>query len=129
MKALQFFWKQTMLLRRSLDAFAANNRITSFVICNDGFTIERLIHGMEADYNNIVNWNYKDIVTVFGATDQQARKLEARTKDELNTLLGNEEFNSCPVLQFVEVYMPKESAPKGLVKTAEASAKRNAQSE
>lgn len=115
---------QVSLLNFSRGRFLTRYR---FVICNDGFTIERLIHGMDAEYNDIVNWNNKDIVSVFGASDKEALKFQIRTKDELDGLLKNEEFNSCPALQFVEVYMPREDAPKGLVMTAEASAKRNAQ--
>ncbi|KAJ2904985.1 pyruvate decarboxylase [Zalerion maritima] len=97
-----------------------------FVICNDGFTIERLIHGMDAEYNDIIKWKFTDLVSVFGASEKEARKFQIKTRDELNQLLTNEEFNACPALQFVEVYMPRDDAPKGLVMTAEASARSNA---
>ena len=30
-----------------------------FVINNDGYTVERLIHGMEETYNDIRMWDYK----------------------------------------------------------------------
>ena len=84
---------------------------------------------MNAEYNDIVKWHFKDLVSVFGASDKQARKYQIKTRDELNSLLTNDEFNSCPTLQFVEVFMPREDAPKGLVMTAEASARRNAKVE
>ena len=29
-------------------------RLGSFCICNEGFTIERCIHGMDAEYNDII---------------------------------------------------------------------------
>jgi len=32
-----------------------------FVICNEGYTIERYIHGMNDSYNDIQPWNYKDL--------------------------------------------------------------------
>lgn len=100
----------------------------SFVICNDGFTIERFIHGMEAEYNDINNWKYKELVDVFGGEDR-AKKFTIKTKDELNELFADEEFQAAKCLQFVELYMPKEDAPRALVMTAEASAKNNAKLE
>jgi pyruvate decarboxylase len=81
---------------------------------------------MDAGYNDIQFWQYRDVVTVFGATEKTARKFQVRTKDELDKLLIDAEFNAAKTLQFVEVYMPKEDAPRALVTTAEASAKLNA---
>ncbi|KAF4463259.1 pyruvate decarboxylase [Fusarium albosuccineum] len=98
---------------------------TIFVICNDGFTIERFIHGMNAGYNDINNWKYKDLISVFGGEDT-CKTFSINTKDELNALLTDEEFKAANCLQFVELYMPREDAPRALVMTAEASAKNNA---
>jgi pyruvate decarboxylase len=97
-----------------------------FVICNDGYTIERFIHGMDAVYNDIQNWNYKDLCKVFGAKEGTYRTYQIKTKDELNSLFADKTFNEADVLQFVELYMPKKDAPKGLVLTAEAAERRNA---
>ena len=81
---------------------------------------------MDAEYNDIVQWQYKELVTVFGGTDKTARKFQARTKDELEKLLADAEFNNAKYLQFVEVYMPKKDAPRALAKVCEAAAKNNA---
>lgn len=99
-----------------------------FVICNEGFTIERHIHGMDATYNDINPWNYKGLVDVFGGGDK-AKKFVVKTKDEVNSLFTNADFNAAKVLQFVELHMPKKDAPRALVKTAAASAKVNARKE
>ncbi|EOO02525.1 putative pyruvate decarboxylase protein [Phaeoacremonium minimum UCRPA7] len=106
-----------------------NLRVTIFCICNDGYTIERFIHGMEAEYNDIAQWQFKELVTVFGGSDKHTKKFVVRTKDQLNDLLTNEAFNSAQGLQFVELYMPKEDAPRALVMTAKASAETNARLE
>ena len=37
-----------------------------FVINNDGYTVERLIHGMYEPYNEIHMWDYKALPSVFG---------------------------------------------------------------
>lgn len=99
-----------------------------FVICNDGFTIERYIHGMEASYNDINNWDYKSLVDTFGGS-KTCKKFVVKTKDEANSLFSDVSFNAAETLQFVELYMPKEDAPRALVKTAAASAKVNARME
>lgn len=84
---------------------------------------------MEAEYNDIVQWQYKEVVTVFGGSDKTAKKFVVKTRDELENLLTDAEFNNPTALQFVELYVPKEDAPRALIMTAEASAKNNAKVE
>lgn len=79
---------------------------------------------MEAEYNDINPWDYKALVDVFGGA-KTAKKYVAKTKDELEKLLTDKDFNAAKSLQFVELYMPKEDAPRALVMTAQASAKVN----
>lgn len=100
-----------------------------FIVCNEGFTVERAIHGKEAGYNDIVAWRWVDIPTVFGASDTQVRKCQVKTKDGLEKLLKDKDFNASKGLQVVELYMQKHDAPRALVLTAEASAKLNAKEE
>jgi pyruvate decarboxylase len=95
-----------------------------FVICNEGYTIERYIHGMEAEYNDIQQWKFKDLVDVFGGA-KTSRKFMVQTRDQVEALFAEEEFNRASKLLFIELYMPKEDAPRALVMTAEASAKVN----
>jgi len=97
-----------------------------FVICNDGYTIERFIHGMDAVYNDIQEWRYKDLPAVFGAKEGTTKTFQIKTKDQLHGLFQDKQFNAAEVLQFVELYIPKKDAPRALVLTAEASAKTNA---
>jgi pyruvate decarboxylase len=80
---------------------------------------------MEASYNDIVQWEFKELVSVFGGTEQNTRKLQVKTRSELAKLFKEDEFNSASRLQFVELYMPKKDAPAVLIKTAQASAKVN----
>lgn len=101
-------------------------RVTVFVLCNDGYTIERFIHGMEAEYNDVVQWRYKDIPAVLGGTEKTTRSYQVRTKDELDSLLKDDSFNTAEGLQFVEMYMEKKDAPRALVLTTQASARTNA---
>ncbi|KAI4864528.1 pyruvate decarboxylase [Hypoxylon rubiginosum] len=100
-----------------------------FVICNDGYTIERYIHGMDAGYNDVMPWRYRDLPAAFGGTEETAKSYAVHTRGELEALLADAEFNDRKGLRFVELYMPKEDAPKSLILTAEAGAKRNAMTE
>ncbi|KAK3989661.1 thiamine diphosphate-binding protein [Cladorrhinum sp. PSN332] len=104
-------------------------RVTIFLIYNEGFTIERFIHGMDAEYNDVVRWKYTEIPEVFGGSKETVRKFVVKTRDELEKLLTDKEFNDSDKLQFVELWMPKEDAPRVLKLTAEESAKTNAQLE
>ncbi|KAI1908336.1 hypothetical protein LOZ53_004905 [Ophidiomyces ophidiicola] len=104
------------------------NRLTPviFVICNEGYTIERYIHGWDSTYNDIQEWKYKDLVPAFGAKPDQYKTYQIRTKQQLLDLFDDKEFGAAQRLQLVELYMPKEDAPTVLRLTAESSAKRNA---
>lgn len=97
-----------------------------FCICNQGYTIERYIHGMDAVYNDVQEWKYQDLVPTFGAKPDEYKTYQVKTREELETLFHDDSFASAPYLQFVELYMPKEDAPAALKITAEASATTNA---
>jgi pyruvate decarboxylase len=84
---------------------------------------------MEAEYNDIQKWKYTEVPEVFGATEQQVRKFVIKTKEELEKLLEDKQFNEAEGMQFVELWMDKEDAPRALKLTAEISAKNNAKLE
>ncbi|KAF2096870.1 pyruvate decarboxylase [Rhizodiscina lignyota] len=102
-----------------------------FVLCNDGYTIERYIHGMESSYNDIQPWRYKDLPAAFGAKEGQAKTYVVKTRKEVEDLFADKEFSDpeSKVLRFVELYIPKEDAPTTLKLVAEASARNNAKLE
>ena len=55
-----------------------------FLINNDGYTIERSIHGVEAEYNDITTYDWSKIPAAFGGTDQNTVTLRATTVREFN---------------------------------------------
>ena len=71
----------------------------SFLICNEGYTIERYIHGMDAEYNDVQEWMYKDLINVFGADPNKSKTYQVRTKQELHDLFNDEEFSAAPFIQ------------------------------
>ncbi|KAI7778364.1 pyruvate decarboxylase protein [Diaporthe eres] len=100
-------------------------RVTLFCICNEGYTIERFIHGAEAEYNDIAPWRFKNTPAAFGASGEQVSTHTVRTKQELDALLSDRDFNEARNLQFVELHVPKMDAPRPLVMVANAAAKNN----
>lgn len=70
-----------------------------FVICNEGYTIERFIHGMKAAYNDVGDWKYKDLVSALGATEGSYRTYQIKTRQEAEQLLADKQFAAADVLQ------------------------------
>jgi pyruvate decarboxylase len=98
-----------------------------FVICNQGYTIERLIHGMKDTYNDVREWKYKDLPAVFGAKDGTVLTYRVESKEELEKLFKDDEFSSGETkkMRFVELVMPWDDAPAALKSVAAAAAKAN----
>ncbi|KAG8879872.1 Pyruvate decarboxylase 1 [Tulasnella sp. 332] len=100
-----------------------------FILNNEGYTIERLIHGEDAVYNDIASWKHTQLLETFGAKEGEYKNFVAKTRSELDTLFdNNQEFSSAPYIQVVELFIPKMDAPKRLQVTAQQTAQRNAHS-
>lgn len=97
--------------------------MNSFCICNEGFTIERILHDMEASYNDIASWKHNGLIKAFGGNEHLARCFQIRNMADLDELLLDEEFRNRQGLQFVELYMDKIDAPQSLLSTAQALGK------
>ncbi|PGG99227.1 hypothetical protein AJ79_08657 [Helicocarpus griseus UAMH5409] len=98
---------------------------TIFIICNNGFVIERYVHGMNEPYNDIQPWKYNDIAAVFGAQPDTCRTYQIYTCEELQDLFNDRDFCSGKRLQLVELYLPGDDAPTSMKLLAAAAAKRN----
>lgn len=96
-----------------------------FVLNNDGYTIERLIHGETASYNDIQPWDNLALLPLFKSRDYEATRVS--TPGEVEALFNNSEFNENSRIRMIEVMLPKMDAPQNLVKQAELSSKTNAE--
>ena len=107
------------------------NRIplTIFLINNDGYTIERFIHGMHASYNDIQPWKYLLAPSFFGAPENDpaypVTTRKASNWGELWDVLGQKEVQSGKGLTMVEVMMGREDAPDALKKLVANARRRN----
>ncbi|RFN51352.1 hypothetical protein FIE12Z_4406 [Fusarium flagelliforme] len=84
--------------------------IVIFVINNNGYTIERAIHGRKADYNDIAPWNFKHALGLFGYSDEElkSRYFAAKTWGELRTALDSEAIKKNDGVKMIEVFMDQE---------------------
>jgi TPP-dependent 2-oxoacid decarboxylase len=79
---------------------------------NDGYTIERLIHGPEQAYNDIPRWHYGQLLEAFGGA-ATALPIRAATEAELDAALITAE-RAPDKLVFIEVVMAREDGPAWL---------------
>ncbi|MEU7768640.1 alpha-keto acid decarboxylase family protein [Nocardia sp. NPDC049190] len=91
-----------------------------FLINNDGYTVERLILGPQASYNDIPKWNYHRLVEAFDP-DGRARTAHAGTEDELAAALDTAETDNDRLI-FIEVIMERMDSPQSLVELGKAFA-------
>ncbi len=95
------------------------------VLNNDGYTIERLIHGPESSYNDVQSWDHTAILPTFGAKKYVSEKVS--TTGELDKFLNDKKFAEPTKIRLLEVMLEKFDAPANLVKQAELSAATNAE--
>uniref|UniRef100_A0A060TB88 ARAD1D26004p n=1 Tax=Blastobotrys adeninivorans TaxID=409370 RepID=A0A060TB88_BLAAD len=98
-----------------------------FILNNDGYTIERLIHGEKQSYNDVQMWKYANLLDLFNAKDHQSVTVEET--GELDDLFNSKEFSTPSKIRLVEVKLPRMDAPTNLVKQAQITAATNSQNE
>ncbi|KAI1174725.1 thiamine diphosphate-binding protein [Nemania sp. FL0916] len=89
-----------------------NLNVTVVLINNDGYTIERVIHGLRQGYNDIAPWRYLKAPALFGA-EEDTLAVRVSKLGELHALLEDQEFNRTEGFKMVEVIMDREDAPEG----------------
>ncbi len=88
-----------------------------FLINNDGYTIERLIH--DGPYNDIQPWKYHKLPEVFG----NGKGYDVHTEGELEEVLKKVEKND--VLSLVEIHFERLDCSSSLKRAGEQMAKKN----
>ncbi|KAH6682146.1 thiamine diphosphate-binding protein [Plectosphaerella plurivora] len=86
--------------------------VVVFVINNDGYTIERCIHGLGQKYNDVARWRYLHAPKLFGAAEDSFTA-RAETNGELEKVLSDPKLVEGTGLRMVEVIMDREDAPAG----------------
>ncbi|KAK7739815.1 hypothetical protein SLS62_011204 [Diatrype stigma] len=89
-----------------------NLNVIVFLINNDGYTIERCIHGLKQEYNDVTSWRYLQAPSFFGARED-TYTAQVRTYGDLEKVLSDPSLNTRKGLKMIEVFMDREDAPKG----------------
>ncbi|MFW0184395.1 alpha-keto acid decarboxylase family protein [Rothia sp. CCM 9418] len=96
------------------------------LINNDGYTVERAIHGPQQPYNDIHRYQWNLIPAAFGAGEDDVLLFKVRTAQEL--------LDACRItnktrdrMVFMEIIMDKDDVPQLLNDVAKALARANSQ--
>lgn len=95
-----------------------------FLINNDGYTIERSIHGVEAEYNDITAYDWSKIPAAFGGTGSNTVTLRAATVREFDEACRVAKENR-DKLVFIEVVTAPMDMPELLEKFGAQAAQLN----
>lgn len=88
-----------------------NLNIVLFVVNNDGYTVERVIHGPRREYNDVQMWKYHMLPEVF-SVNAKNKPLVFNVKTEQELANAMKEINENPNrLSFVEVHMNMDDVP------------------
>lgn len=82
------------------------------VVNNDGYTVERAIHGETAPYNDIASWSWTDIPNALGVANHLAYRAQTygELDDALTAAAGHQDR-----MVLVEVVLPRMEIPPLLV--------------
>ncbi|KAB8263427.1 thiamine diphosphate-binding protein [Aspergillus pseudonomiae] len=91
------------------------------IINNEGYTIERAIHGRKQSYNDIAPWRHTQALGFFGADDTHLtrRYFSARTWGQLDAVLRNKSIQDGTGVRMVEVFMGREDVQGALLRLLE----------
>ncbi|KAJ5793091.1 Thiamine pyrophosphate enzyme C-terminal TPP-binding [Penicillium pulvis] len=89
--------------------------ILIIIINNEGYTIERVIHGRKQAYNDVPSWRNTKALDYFGADEEAVKEntFTARTVGELQDVLKNERVKDGKGVRIVEVFMEREDVQEG----------------
>lgn len=95
-----------------------------FVLNNSGYTIEKLIHGEHAEYNQIQPWKHQQILDTFGSKNFENHLVSK--VGELDSLFKDADFAKNDRIRLIEIMLEEMDAPTNLVEQAKLSERANA---
>ncbi|KAL6452872.1 PDC11 Pyruvate decarboxylase [Candida maltosa Xu316] len=95
------------------------NNIYIFVLNNEGFTIERLIHGPKAVYNDIHSWENTDLLKTFKADNYETYSL--KTIGDITKVFKDEKFAKNDKIRLIEIKLDVLDGPENLIEQGRRS--------
>lgn len=93
------------------------------VVNNDGYTVERAIHGVTASYNDIIGWRWTDLPAALGVPD--ALTFRVSTYGQLDDALTAAAV-AADRMVFIEAVVPRMDIPPLLTELAQSASAANA---
>ncbi|MBJ7223692.1 MULTISPECIES: alpha-keto acid decarboxylase family protein [unclassified Brenneria] len=97
-------------------------KMAIFVLNNQGYTIERAVHGPQQRYNDIAAWNWTLLPAALGGNDNILSRQTTSPAQLAQTL---HDINKTPRLSLVEVILPKMDMPELLQAVSRSLEQRN----
>ncbi|BGP38108.1 hypothetical protein JCM10449v2_002035 [Rhodotorula kratochvilovae] len=100
---------------------------TIVLLNNEGYSIERLINGPTAEYNDISLWSWSHLLPLFtppsgsAAPFKPGKFVSAATRAEIEAVLSDEDFIKADRIQLLEVKLGRLDAPKALYRLGEVT--------
>ena len=94
------------------------------ILNNQGYTVERAIHGARQRYNDIAQWDWTHLPRALGSRDGQVVALQAADTAQLHDALA--QVAIAEQLALIEVILPKMDVPELLQAVTQALEQRNA---
>ncbi|AIE79515.1 Pyruvate decarboxylase [Bacillus cereus] len=94
-----------------------------FLINNNGYTVERAIHGQNEPYNDTQMWEYTKLANVFG-TEEKSQTFKVENETELQEVLTKISIDK-DQLTFVEIVMSQGDQPELLAKLGKRFGQQN----
>jgi alpha-keto-acid decarboxylase len=92
------------------------------IVDNDGYTVERVIHGLHEEYNDIARWDWTALMHALDASGA-AVGVKARTEQEMRAALAD--ARDADVLTLIQAIVPQDDVPPVLRDVAAAAASAN----
>ena len=103
--------------------------LTLIVLNNDGYTVERIIHGFYENYNDIQPWRNLEAPNYFGAPRDDpsypVRTRSVKNWGDFQSVFEDPEIQEGKGLNVIEVFMSIEDAPSSLKKFVQFIKARN----
>lgn len=89
-----------------------NLNLVVVLVNNNGYTIERAIHGMAQGYNDVSPWRYLKAPSFFGAKED-TYTATIKTYRDLQQVFTNDKLTDGEGLRMVELFLHQDDCPKG----------------
>jgi pyruvate decarboxylase len=106
-------------LQLTVQAFADMLKLETnpiiIILNNNGYTVERLIHGKDASYNKVADWDYSLLAKTFGPDFPSKYWGRVDTCEGLEEVFADKEFSDGKMMRVLELGLGYLDAPANVL--------------